>query len=82
MNVFSKKPDADVLALRGSRIPSFERSVTHAASRDAVRILNEIHATQDPDNTLLAEFWETDQGKKLLESLDAYQLHILSKKAR
>lgn len=71
--VFKTKPDADVLALRGTRVPKFERSILFAASRDALRVLNEVH--QVPAD--VAEKWlDTEEGKQLRNLLRKYVAHV------
>jgi hypothetical protein len=70
------------LVLAGSQVPKFEQSVMHAACRDGTQIINQVHAVDDPDGLLLTEFFALDAGKRLLESYDAYLLHVLSKRQR
>ena len=81
MNIFNLNPKG-TLKLSGSQVPKFERSVIHAAARDGVKIINEMHAVEDPDGALITEYFETSEGKKLLEGFDGYLLHILSKRTR
>lgn len=70
------------LQLSGTRIPKFEHSVLHAGARDAVRIINEVHAIEDEDGALMTEFLATSEGAALLDSLDSYLLHALTKRRR
>jgi hypothetical protein len=70
------------LVLAGSQVPKFEQSVIHAAARDGTQIINQVHAVEDPDGLLLTEFFSTEKGRQLLESYDAYLLHVLSRRVR
>lgn len=71
---------SEVLQLSGTRVPKFERSVIHAGARNAVKIINEVHAIEDEDGLLMTEFLATSDGAALLDALDGYLLHALSKR--
>jgi hypothetical protein len=67
------KPDADVLPLRGSRVPKFERGIYFAAARDATRIIAEVH--QAPSE--LVEAWhDTADGRELRNILRRFTAHV------
>lgn len=84
MNLFApfRQKVLGTLALSGKSVPKFERSVIHAACRDGTRIINEVHAIDDPEGALLTEYFETEPGKRMLEDFDGYLLHALSKRVR
>ena len=67
------KPDADVLPLRGSRVPKFERGIYYAAQRDGLRILAEVHQVA-PE---VVEAWlDTADGKEMRNIMRRFTAHV------
>ena len=81
MSLFGNKVPADVLALSGTRVPKFERSVVHAGTKDGVKVINEVLAIEDPDGALWAEFSQTKAGQDILAGYQAWILFALGRKA-
>ena len=81
VNIFSR-PSAKVLALSGTQVVKYERSITHACARAAVREINEAHAIDDGGGELWAEFIGTAPGKSMLDAIDAYTIFALGKRVR